>query len=341
MSATIAPALSEANRILLEATLLPVQGARFQPTGFPDLGPARFNAGKTEMLLVESAQSMANRLEECGWDAATARPVPPLQGLPYVRVVDTDGGFLSGSRLEAHRLAAARIRDSHLPTGALMRDVLRDRLGIRDGVPMDHRAIARAIFGLDPLSLLHGVFFAIKEWPFQPKVSRIVSSFIEASDVRDAYSGGLKRDDVMHKVKGSEESAESGYGNVPYARHEFTAGRIVAYFNIDLTQLRGFGLDPRAESLLETLAQWEIRRLLDRSLRLRTACDLEPTEIRATRPDGYELPVLRDLEATLRERAEACAPLFEKPLVLECVWQPKPKAAKQKADQTEADAEQE
>ena len=33
--------LKDAPRLLMEATLRPLQGQRFQPTGFADLGPAR------------------------------------------------------------------------------------------------------------------------------------------------------------------------------------------------------------------------------------------------------------------------------------------------------------
>ncbi len=52
------------SRILMEVDLKPVQGSRFQPTGFPDLGVASYElADGTSMLLVESAQSMGNRLE--------------------------------------------------------------------------------------------------------------------------------------------------------------------------------------------------------------------------------------------------------------------------------------
>ena len=53
---------------------------------------------------------MANWLEATTWDAATNDQVPELaSALPYVRVVDPDGDFLSSSRLEAHRLASAYI----------------------------------------------------------------------------------------------------------------------------------------------------------------------------------------------------------------------------------------
>ena len=66
-------ALTKEPRLLLEAKLKPVQGDRFQPTGFADLGPARYTLPDgTEMLLVESAQSGANRMELACWDRANA-----------------------------------------------------------------------------------------------------------------------------------------------------------------------------------------------------------------------------------------------------------------------------
>ncbi|MDP2660110.1 MAG: type I-U CRISPR-associated protein Cas7, partial [Dehalococcoidia bacterium] len=36
-------ALKGASRLLMEARLKSVQGTRFQPTGFPDLGPATYD----------------------------------------------------------------------------------------------------------------------------------------------------------------------------------------------------------------------------------------------------------------------------------------------------------
>jgi CRISPR-associated protein Csb1 len=56
--------LRDCSRLLMDAELAPVQGDRFQPTGFADLGAATYPLPDgTRMLLVESAQSMANRLE--------------------------------------------------------------------------------------------------------------------------------------------------------------------------------------------------------------------------------------------------------------------------------------
>ena len=53
--------LKGAPRLLMEAELKPVQGARFQPTGFADLGAALYERPDgVRMVLVESAQSVAN-----------------------------------------------------------------------------------------------------------------------------------------------------------------------------------------------------------------------------------------------------------------------------------------
>ena len=73
--------LRSAPRVLIEAELKPVAGTRIQPTGFPDLGPAAYDAPDgTPMLLVESAQSMANRLEAVCWDEGADDLVPELKG---------------------------------------------------------------------------------------------------------------------------------------------------------------------------------------------------------------------------------------------------------------------
>src|SRR5262249_58672685 len=81
--------LNSAPRILIEVALKPVAGTRIQPTGFPDLGPAVYdapdgNGGTVPTLLVESAQSMANPLEAVCWGEGTHHIATELKGLPVV-----------------------------------------------------------------------------------------------------------------------------------------------------------------------------------------------------------------------------------------------------------------
>jgi hypothetical protein len=60
--------LKNSERILMEVKLKPVQGDRFQPTGFPDIGAAVYERPDgNRMILLESAQSMPTDLKRCVW----------------------------------------------------------------------------------------------------------------------------------------------------------------------------------------------------------------------------------------------------------------------------------
>lgn len=274
-------------RTVLEVDLTPVAGRRFQPTGFPDLGAAEFDsADGRKALLVESAQSMANRLEATTWDEARADQVEQLTRLPYIRITSEDEAFLSSSRLEAHRLASAYVMEGKVGGKEEGEKWLERQLGLAVGKPLDYRAVARACFRLDPVSLVHGVFFARKNWPWQPKIARAVTSFVEAYQVVPAVSGGVKRDVVINEAK--EGLTAKGYGTVLHHRVEYTAGAITAYFTVDHAQFRSYGLSEPATALLEALTEFEIGTLLDGGLRLRTACDLRVLEVRGQRPDAEE-----------------------------------------------------
>ena len=107
-------ALSTIPRLLMQADLKPLQGTRFQPTGFPDLGAATYDGSAGErMLLVESAQSMANRLETVCWDTGEDDWIPPLKGLPVIKVRDGQDRPLTNSVVEAHRINSPYILEGN------------------------------------------------------------------------------------------------------------------------------------------------------------------------------------------------------------------------------------
>lgn len=296
-------ALLEAPRLKLLADLEPMAGSRFQPTGFPDLGAATYPSpanGET-LLLVESAQSMANRLEATLWDDSQDRPVPVVDGLPYVRVLDRSGAYLTSSRTESHRLASAYVKEATIG-GEKGVELIGARLGLAKGRPIDHGRVARAVFDLDPLCLVHGVFFADKAWHGQPKIARALSAFVEAAGVEAAFSGGVKFDHVSNTGDIDPGGAKEGFGNVPFARTEYVARSITASFVIDLSQIRHYALEQREKELLAALALYEIRSLLDEGLRLRTACDLAVVAERCELPSGFALPRLAKLTMLIGER---------------------------------------
>jgi CRISPR-associated protein Csb1 len=306
-------------RVLVEADLKPLQGERFQPTGFPNLGAASYQlADGTEMLLVESPQSIANRLEAVAWDDAANDLVPALQGLPYVRT--TVQGIETDSIREAHRLNSPYLEG--------IRGELRDHAGIpankkdQGSANVDRRKLAAAVFYYDPGSVLHGVF--LEKIVGGARLTRLVSGFIEARDVRVAASGGVKNDRLDPSGKEFGGGAKAGFGNVPFSRTEYTAGTITAYFSIDVTLLRSYGLPPSAQRLLLAMGLWKVRRFLETDARLRTACDLRVNELRIGRSSSPsadtaapELPAVPELEMELRSMLGACgdAGLFASPAV--------------------------
>ena len=287
-------------RLLIEATLKPVQGSRFQPTGFPNLGHAVYESpdGQGRIVLVESAQSMANRLEAVCWDENADDWVGPLKGLPVVKVVDEKGNPLTNSVLEAHRINSPYILEGKDKSVV---EKLKKRLASMEVGRVDLQELAKVLLEFDTNALLHGVFLAKKELAGgRLRLPRSLSAFIEATNARVAGSGGVKND----SVNPSGETAR-GFGNVPFARDEWVAERITAFFNLDLRQIRAFGLGDAVERLLIAMALFKIRRFFVEGLRLRTACDLDVTRIAVTRPEHFDLPDTGDLEAELPSLIEA------------------------------------
>jgi len=320
-------AISNEPRLLMEVDLKPLQGYRFQPTGFPDLGPALYTAPDgTQMLLVESPQSVANRMEMACWDEREQDLIAPLRGLPYIKVLKDSGEMLTCSILEAHRLNSPYILEGK---DKRVFEILKQELAGFEIGAVNLRKLARILLRYDGNAVLHGVFLAKKELAGgRLRLPRVLSGFIEAFAARPAESGGVKNDHVN-----PSGATARGFGNVPYHRTEFTAERITAFFNLDLALLRSYDLPAPAERLLIALALFKIRRFLSTGLRLRTACDLEPAgELRITRPaNGLTVPeeneLLEECRALIQQirHEDASRPPTEKvfadPPVTEILWQ--------------------
>ncbi len=305
--------LDASPRLLMEIPLKPLQGDRFQPTGFADLGAAVYQRpdGK-RMILLESAQSMANRLEHTCLEGGGPYLMEDLKGLPYVHVKLTGvSNAETSSLVEAHRL-----NSPFIISNKQFQDDFVKKADYVKGSPLNWKKIAETFFHYDPNCLLHGVFMANLS-DGRIKVPRAISGFIEAEDVREAASGGVKNNpiDPSGKIR-SKELDKDVYGNVPYHRTEYTAAQITAYFNFDLALVRGYKLPDLATKLLIALGLYKIRRLIDSGLRLRTACDLtKKGELTITAPTGFILPQEQDLLKEVMKGIDACKIHFANPPV--------------------------
>jgi len=300
-------ALKDKPRLLLKAILQPIQGTRFQPTGFPDLGAATYDGPDgRKMLLVESAQSMANRLEAVCWDTVADDWVTPLKGLPVVKVKDKAGKSLTNSVMEAHRLNSPYILEGKDKS---FLEKLKTELAIAEKGIVDIKKLTATLLKYDTNALLHGVFLAKKEIAGgRMRLPRALTAFIEAEGVTVAASGGVKND----AVDPSGDTAK-GFGNVPFHRDEY-CGSITAFFNLDLALIRGFGLGDDVTNLLIAIALFKIQRLLRDGMRLRTACDLEIMgDLVVQRPKDFTVPSLNELEEALPSLIKKAAGSFAKP----------------------------
>lgn len=320
-------------RLLIEAELQPVQGSRFQPTGFPDLGAATYNRPDgTSMLLVESAQSMANRLEEVCWNKADDKIIEQLADLSHV-VTTLDNGQTTNSLLEPHRLNSGYliVQDD----SQTIKKQIKQTVGDADSGVLNIRSLAQTVFKLDVGSVLHGVF--LEKVAGRLRLQRLLSAFIEAEGANTVASGGVKLDVVDPKG-----DAAKGFGNVPFARTEFTAQKVSAFFNLDLATMRGYGLGEAAEELLIALSLFKILRFLNDGLRLRTACDFDLQNLKVTRPKDLTIEntdaLLSELENELPNLIRACD-FGEQPLRLSGKMPAKKKDAKAETSDSSDDAQ--
>jgi CRISPR-associated protein Csb1 len=301
MAVDLVAPLAKSRRTLFSVPLVPLQGLRFQPTGFPSLDAATYQTPQGTCLLVESAQSMANRLEMTCWDVSRDDVIEEVKGISHVRIT-RHKKFLTDTILEAHRL-----NSPYLLAGSDKKffNTLKEELGGLEQGPIDRKKLAEVLLRRDVGSLIHGVF--LEKIGGRLRVARALSAFIEAEGARVAPSGGVKNDHVN-----PSGVTKAGFGNVPFARDEYTADRITLYVNLDLAQIRGYGLGSDAERLLLMLALYKVRRLLDGDLRLRTACDLRPKEdhVAAQSPE-FALPGQKELADDLRASIRKCSGLME------------------------------
>jgi CRISPR-associated protein Csb1 len=194
--------------------------------------------------------------------------------MPYLRLEHPKHGLIT-SLSEPHRLASAYLFPKVEP-------LLRAELGPLKG-EWKLRQMAPAVFRLDPCSVLHGVFL-VRLDPVG-RLTRLLSAFIEAEEVGVVESGGMKLD-----RSDPSGPATEGKGQVPFALTEFTAGRIRAFFQLDLLLMERCGLSSAACELLRDLALLKLRRFLAGGLRLRSACYFSLRELRVVEPAGMVVP---------------------------------------------------
>lgn len=253
---------------------------RFQPTGFPNLGPALYKAmhdgAPTDYLFVESAQSLANWMEAICLDPQKpCRYNTDCAGIPYVVVQENVKGKvedLTSSLTEPHRLASDVILDGKTGNEKFS-GVLEKLLQVDKQRPVHLPRIAKRLVYLDPACLLHGVF--LEKLDGRIRFPRLLSATITAKHAEPVNAGGVMRGYVT--ASGSEAS-------IPYSTQHFSSSEIKLHLTFHVDSLNGLGLDLDQKKFLAAFALYKINKLLGSFPRLRTACVLDSESSFNTEP---------------------------------------------------------
>lgn len=243
-SKTLVDELLQHDRVIVEASLELANGSFFQPTGFPDIGACVFiDKDGQRRCLVESEQSLANRLEAVCMQAPGTWRAPFDNKLPVIRVVDGSGNLLATNLTEPHRLSSSYILEGTLVDGngtkSTLQEILREKFGVSpDGKrwPLDKRAeLSRVVFALDPAAMLHG--FQFMQWSAVGlRQQRLLHARMEAvlAGDSDVHYGAVKID----PIDPSGHKAKSNLGQSIAHKERFVPESIAATFEIDLLGLR-------------------------------------------------------------------------------------------------------
>lgn len=256
------------HRLVLQATLAPVSGDRFQPAGFPEIGHVIYKAPRAsgtteEVCIVDSAASMANHLEAvCHASPLALELHEDLQGLPYVRCVTGDREeeerptrLVVTSLSEGHRLASSYFLEGYVTQadGCVNWAVVQDKDGKGQRRIQNERFGSRLTrdFGLRDLGKkTHPL--PTEWWEVFKTVFRLDPNSLVHGVMFPSLGIKIPRAlTVQHEATGAARVGSSGVkfdklgkttsGQPIFAVDEETAREIRATFILDLALVRSFG----------------------------------------------------------------------------------------------------
>lgn len=299
--------LDGARYLALDIELEPLGSSTFQPTTFANTGPSFYEAPDGQLAaVVDSVASMANQLELTIWDDGSGEPTTPVAPLPWVKVVGGDGGYYTSSRRAAHRLNAASVMNAAVASDGEAFGSRINRL-LEDARPPVHRRLAEVVWQHDPLSVIHGCWFA-GVWDGRARLTRALTARIDALGVQSqsAQIGGQKSRDALDEPGAVEDTGyKTVRGEAPYYTSEVSASRIVSPIVLDLALLRSYSLPAEAYRALVATAVLQIVELIAAWPRRRSRCILLPKEMKVRLPEGWSLPVIDELREECLERCRA------------------------------------
>lgn len=293
--------------LCIKAGLVTKDGKRYvQAAGFPDIGACIFRdaQGQTRCL-VESEQSMTNRLEGVCMADGGEWVNPWKTNLPLIEVADNNGQRIATNLTEPHRIASSYILEGAV-NGGTFKDILWKAIGMQgtgkqEKLPLDGRKkLDQAVFAIDPCALLHGFQFVQTKFVGM-RQPRILHARIEATlDGDEEMNYGMVKWD---EIEPGGQKADSNKGQSIAPKSRIIWKDITATFELDLLALKHLHLDESKRKFLLGLALWKIGAFLTdypsfdprsrqtlRALRLRSDCNLKFNSFEESKEESLKEP---------------------------------------------------
>ena len=239
----------------------------FNASTFPNIGQLIFDRGDVPCLVLDSHASVTNMLE--GTVQLPGTEVPVFEGLPYVRMVNQDGGYEATSLTLPHRLGSGYLVKNN---SAMLGAVRYNKQLISE---IKDKGLHLTMLRYCPMSLLHGAWFS--QMSGNHKVAKSVGGRLIAENVVLAQVGGTLMDKVrqesasldlssFEKEDGDGEKAEGkgdkasklGIGMIPHDGKRYSADRVMGEFFINYGQINSFKIPDCGKDLLKALAVYEV-----------------------------------------------------------------------------------
>ncbi len=291
----------------------------FNASTFPNIGQLIFNRGAVPCLVLDSHASVTNMLEGTVQLPGTEAPIFP--GLPYVRMVNQDGGYEATSLTLPHRLGSgylAKNRSAMLGGNRYDKQLLTE---------IDKNGLHLTMLRYCPMSLLHGAWFA--QMSGNHKVAKSVGGRLIAENVVLAQVGGTLMDKVrqesasldlssFEKEEGDGDKAEAkgdkasklGIGMIPHDGKRYSADRVTGEFFINYGQINSFKIPKSGKDLIKALAVYEVYAFLATVPMHRSDCQMTLKEISYMNADitldGQPVVSLEEAKEAVEKAIASC-----------------------------------
>jgi CRISPR-associated protein Csb1 len=278
------------------------------PAIFKDVGHSLWInpvTGKQD-LLIDSPNSLANRLESVLSISNTGKPIDLLEGISYCYLKDVTGKTIVTTLQLPHRIGSG-------PIALTKQDDFKKRLQ----ADIKENGLHAAVLRYDTLSLIFGTWLSRIDGG-HGKISKVITARIVGRNVTRVNVGGTKQEASPIKAMGISSAnvdvsafegnnikgSDIGIGTLPFQKYEFVAAKYELQISINWNLIDAYDLPEHCKAMLRSIVSLCVYELLSQQLYCRTNCSFIPDgKFDCT---GLDLPSSKEVLAALPGQIKAC-----------------------------------